>query len=367
MPDQQENPVLTQEQVAESLIADLKKKLSDAEALRASLEELTTAAQTKLAEINSAATAALAAKTQITDAQAVIATKSDHIQDAQEHADKVRAELDRLQTAVTQHATEAEGQRTRAQTATDSAVTILAEIQAHKTNAESDAAIAVTAREASKAASVTTKKLADKSETVEERITGYETRLADLETQSKEKLETITGLLPGATAAGLAHSFDDRRKTFLNPSTRWQWVFIGAILSIVVLAAIGLWQVSQAGTALGWDDLARLWVARLPIAGALIWLALHSSRESALAKRLEEDYGYKAAIAASFQGFYKQMADIGNTAPEGSPLAQLCGDTLSTIASPPGRIYDKHRLTVTPTGELADTAAKLVSKDKPQT
>ncbi len=117
----------------------------------------------------------------------------------------------------------------------------------------------------------------------------------------------------------------------------------------------------------GWDDLARLWVARLPIAGALIWLALHSSRESALAKRLEEDYGYKATIAASFQGFHKQMGDIGNTAPEGSPLAKLCSDTLYTIASPPGRIYDKHRLTITPTGELADTAAKLVSNDKPKT
>ncbi len=130
------------------------------------------------------------------------------------------------------------------------------------------------------------------------------------------------------------------------------------------LAGHGLWQVSQAGTKLDWDDLARLWVARLPIAGALIWLALHASRESALAKRLEEDYGYKAAIAASFQGFHKQMADIGKTASEGSPLAKLCGDTLATIASPPGRIYDKHRLTVTPTGELAETAAKIAFSDK---
>ena len=355
MPDQQENSVLTHEHIADSLIADLKKKLTEAEALRASFEELATAAQARLSEINSAATTALAAKTQITDTQAVIATKSDHIQGAQEHADKVRAELDRLQTVITQQATEVEGQRTRAQTATDSAITTLAEIQAHKKNAESDAAAAVTAREASRTAAETTKKLADKSDTVEERIADYESRLIGLEAKSKEKLETITGLLPGATAAGLAHSFDDRRKTFLNPSTRWQWLFIGAILSIVILAAIGLWQVSQAGTTLGWDDLARLWVARLPIAGALIWLALHSSRESALAKRLEEDYGYKATIAASFQGFHKQMGDIGNTAPEGSPLAKLCSDTLYTIASPPGRIYDKHRLTITPTGELADS------------
>lgn len=364
MPDEVEHSVLPHEQAAEALIAALKKKLIEAEALRSNLEELNTAAQTKLAEINSTATAALAAKTQITDDQAVIASKSTHIQGAQDHADKVRAELDRLQTSITQQATEAEGQRTRAQTATDSAVTILAEIQAHKTNAESDAVATATARDASKIAAATTKELADKSQTIKERIADYEGRLADLETQSTAKLETITGLLPGATSAGLAYSFDDRRKSFLNPGTRWQRLFIAAILSIVLLAAFGLWQVSQFSASLGWDDLARHWVARLPIAGALIWLALHASRESALAKRLEEDYGYKAAIAASFQGFHKQMADIGNAALEGSPLAKLCGDTLSTIASPPGRIYDRHRLTITPTGELVDTAAKIISLDK---
>lgn len=366
MSDQEENLTHSQEQMAEARLVALTKKLGEAEALHASLEQMITTAQAKLAEITSAATAALAAKTQITDEQAVIATKSSHIQGAQEHADKVRAELDRIQTVATQQANEVDGQRTRAQTATDSAVQVLAEIQLQKVSAESDAATTAAARDEAKSSAATAKKLADKSETVEQRIADYENSLALLENQSKGQLETITGLLPGATAAGLAHSFDQRRQTFLNPSTRWQWLFIGSISSIVILAASGLWQVSQAGTSLGWDDLARLWVARLPIAGALVWLALHSSRESALAKRLEEDYGYKAAIAASFQGFHKQMSEIGNAAPEGSPLAKLCGDTLATIGTPPGRIYDKHRLTITPTGELADTAAKLTSMDKPR-
>ncbi|RPJ34800.1 MAG: hypothetical protein EHM17_05315 [Verrucomicrobiaceae bacterium] len=51
--------------------------------------------QTKLGETTAAATQAAAVKTQITDDQAVIATKSAHIQQAQEHADLVRANLDR--------------------------------------------------------------------------------------------------------------------------------------------------------------------------------------------------------------------------------------------------------------------------------
>jgi len=349
---------------ANALIAELKEKLAEAESLHTRLAEVASATESTFADVTAIATAALSAKTQINDDQAVIATKSSHIQDAQVHADTVRAELDRLQTAATQQAMEAEGQRQRAQTATDAATELLTAIHAHRTTAEADATATVSFRDAAKAATAVSKTLADKAESVESTITAYEQRLADLEAQSKVQLETITGLLPGATAAGLAHAFDDRRITFLNPGTRWQRLFIGSVASIVLLALSGLWHVYRSGTPLTWDELARLWVARLPIVGALVWLALHASREAALAKRLEEDYGYKATIAASFQGFQKQMAEIGSSTSESSPLGRLCGDTLATIASPPGRIYERHRLTATPAGELAAAAAQVVGVEK---
>lgn len=323
--------------------------------------------QAKAAEVADVATAATATKTKIADEQAVIATKSDHIQNAQDHADKVRGELDRVLTAATQQATEAEGMRIRAQTAADSANEVLGEIRGHKTTAEGDLATIVAARDAAKTASGVAKALADKSESIEERVAEYERRLAELDKQAAEQLKEITRLLPGVTAAGLAHSFDERRQTFLRPATQWQRLFVGSIGALVVLALSGLWHVFGATSPLTYDELVRLWLARLPIAGALIWLALHASREAALAKRLEEDYGYKAAIASSFQGFQKQMADIGAAAPAGSPLSKLCDDTLATIASPPGRIYDKHKLTVSPGSELADAAkaAKAAATDKP--
>ena len=108
--------------------------------------------------------------------------------------------------------------------------------------------------------------------------------------------------------------------------------------------------------------LSRLWLGRAPVAAALVWLAIHASRESALAKRLEEDYGYKAAVAASFQGFQKQMAEIEERAGSDSPLTRLCADTLATIGTPPGRIYERHRLTVTPTDEIKDVVKALTDK-----
>lgn len=355
-------------QEAESLVSSLRQQIAEVDGLRAKASEAATSVQAKIAEAQAAATAAVAARTQVTDEQAVVATKSAHIQGAQEHADKVRAELDRVHTAATQSATEAEGSKNRAQAAVDAASQLLAEIRAHKATAEKETESISALYESAKTAAEITKKLSDRSETIEKRLGEYEATLGELHKQSEHQLQTITGLLPGATAAGLAHAFDDRRKTFLSPATRWQWLFVGSVACLVLLALTGLYNVYRGNTVLGWDDLARLWMARLPIAAALVWLALHASREAALAKRLEEDYGYKAAIAASFLGFQRQMAQIGEDAPEGSPLSQLCQDTLSTIGSPPGRIYEKHRLTVTPTGEFVDVAAnaaKTASSGKP--
>ena len=316
-------------------------------------------AQTKVADIITVATQAVAASAQITDEQAVLATKSDHIQKAQEHADKVRGDLDRALTAAAQQATEAEGQKSRTQSAADTATELLTNIRTTKGSAETDAAAIVSARETATESAAQTKALADKAATVEERVAAYEKRLAELESQCATQLQTIVGLLPGATSAGLAHDWDKRRQVFLNPSKRWQWLFVGSVCVIVLLTAQGLWHVYQTGTLLPYDKLLRLCLSRLPVPGALVWLAMYASRESALAKRLEEDYGYKAAVASTFLGFHRQMSEIGTAAASNLPLAKLCENTLTIIASPPGRIYDKHQLTVSPTADLADTAKTM--------
>ncbi len=324
------------------------------------IAEALTDAQAKLSDVTNAATIAVAARTKITDDQAVIATKSDHIQNAQEHADLVRGNLDRVLTTATQQATGAEGQSARAQAAADGAATLLVDMQRSKGVAETDVAAIVTARETAEESTALIKGLADKSAEVETRIAEYERRLAELEQQCSSQLQTITDLLPGATSAGLAHAFDDRRKTFLKPHDRWQLIFVISLLAIIGLAVSGWWALyygrPEAVSTPSYDEVLRMWLSRVPIAGALVWLALHAGRESALAKRLEEDYGYKSAIAASFLGFHKQMAEIGADTESNKPLAKLCGVTLATIASPPGRIYDNHKLTVTPADELTDAA-----------
>lgn len=319
-----------------------------------------TSTQALLVEVAAVSTQALAAKTQVLDAQAVIATKSDHIEDARAHADKVRADLDRALTAASQQATEAEGLKTRAQTATDGVTALHASVQTSKGLVDADVAAIAAALDTSEEAAASLKGLSDKAETVQQRLADYEKKLAGLEKQCADQLKTITDLLPGATSAGLAYAFDERRQTFLSPAEKWQWLFIASVIILVILALNGMWHVYDKDAVITYDELGRLWLARLPVASALVWLALHASRESALAKRLEEDYGYKAAIAASFQGFHEQMSRIAATEGQNTPLAQLCGDTLATIANPPGRIYEKHALVVSPGNELKETAKAML-------
>ena len=59
--------------------------------------------------------------------------------------------------------------------------------------------------------------------------------------------------------------------------------------------------------------------------------------------------------------FHKQMTEIGSAAESDKPLAKLCGDVLTTMASPPGRTYEKHKLTITPADQFTD-AAKAAGK-----
>ncbi|MCR8960339.1 hypothetical protein M0765_022195 [Variovorax sp. S2] len=318
--------------------------------------------QAAAAQSKSLATEALAAKTQIDDHQTVVAQKSGHIELAQAHADKVRSNLDRQLTAAMQQVTEAEALNTRTEAAADSAAEQLLAVKTAKATAESERDEAMNASAEAQEAMNSMRTLVVKAESVEKRVLDYEAQLERFRVETVERIATIDGLLPGATSAGLSSAFDLRRQAFLKPGERWQWVFVAAITFLVILALTGLWNVYRSSAALSYDELFRVWLARLPVAGALIWLALYASRESALAKRLEEDYGYKSAIAASFQGFHKQMSDIAEQAGSNTPLAKLCIDTLTTIASPPGRIYDKHNLTVTPSAEATELLKSVLDR-----
>jgi hypothetical protein len=344
----QESPSLTESPNAEEVatfIVELAK-------IRALVAE----AQATLAEITSAAAQVEAAKTKVVDDQAVIATKSDRIEGAQKHADKVRRELDRLRTAATEQTTEAEGQKTRAQAAADNTTQLLTDVQTIKGIVEGHAEAVAAVRRATEESAGSTKRIADQAATMETRISEYQTQIEELKIRCADQLKAIESLLPGATSAGLAHSFDTRRQTFLKLHNVWQIVFISSILALGATALTGLMHAYGRNSVPTLAELGQLWLAGLPIVGALIWLAIHASREAAQAKRIEEDYGFKAATSTWFEGFRRQLSEVGRDIPADSPFARLCADMLKTIANPPGRLHDKPKLTSIPASELVEAA-----------
>lgn len=340
----------------ERLLADIYKRRQQIDDLYTKNLALSEEAAAKVREALGVASDAAAARTKIEDSQKVIATKSEHIQNAQDHADKVRAELDRQISAAKTETAEVESIAERARAAVEEATAKRDEAKLARLRVDAEFTAAEAARKSAEQAMTQAKSLATRADNVERTLAKYETSIAELEQKCATQLKKIESLLPGATSAGLAQAFAERQKTFKEPSTSWQRIFFWSIVALVIVAGTGLLQVYHMTSAPTYDEVLRLWLSRLPIAGALVWLAIHASRESALAKRLEEDYGYKAAIAASFEGFQNQMAEIDVDVESGTPRARLCADTLSTIATPPGRIYEKHRLVITPSTEIAQAA-----------
>ncbi len=295
-----------------------------------------------------------ASAAKVNDIQAVVAAKSEHIEQAREHADKVRSDLDHALTSAISKCSSIDGELHKIQACAESAANFNDTIKKYEVGISASQAMMATTCKAAEAASQRTQILADQAQDVEEAIKKRQAELQDIDAECKKKLVAINDLLRGATTAGLASSFDRRRETFRRPNSLWQIVFLLSILSLVALAGSALWHSYSQPTSPEWGELARLWIMRMPVAGALVWLALHASREAALSKRLEEDYGYKAAIAACFEGFRKQMTEIDHNITQGGQLEKLCENTLAIISNSPSKIYESHKLTVTPADSILD-------------
>ena len=305
-----------------------------------------------------AASRAEAFRTQVEQIASVVATKSEHIEGGRIHADEVRAKIDSLFTQAQQSATNAEAQHQTGRATIENVNSIYAAAQTSKANIDSLAEAITTIRDQCDKHIVATKRLADTADGLDAGIRKSQAQLDLLEREAVERLKTIDSLLLGATNAGLASAFEKRGSGFKRPEMIWQVVFIG---SLAALFGLAIWETSSSLAKIPeYSELARMLLQRLPFAIPIIWLAIHSARQAALAKRMEEEYAFKATISTSFEGYRRQMAEISKDLSETSPLARLCNDTLRTIGAPPGQIYSKHRMDPTPGTAAAEIVTPVV-------
>jgi len=181
--------------------------------------------------------------------------------------------------------------------------------------------------------------------------------LAALIEQANELNSTVKSLLPEATGAGLASSFNLRAKKMSLPIGFWEILALLSLVGLIVYGILTGRTVIEIAETKGWEELFTPILVKSLVAMPLIWLALFCSRRGSISKRVQEDYQYKASIATAFQGFKKQFADIPTD--PGSPSFMLSQNVLATLAAQPGRLYDAKHQEVTPLSAAAESIAKL--------
>ena len=168
-----------------------------------------------------------------------------------------------------------------------------------------------------------------KSEDTEKSLQGLEFELDQrtkqlLKLESDQKLkhvamfEQIESLLPGATSAGLASSYNALKDKFNKPIETYTRLFYLSLLllggaalvmsikqfEIYPKLSISFVEIAE------WDLILRALLYKVPFIAPIIWLALFSTTRRSQYERLQQEYAHKEAFASSYESYKKQLQDL---------------------------------------------------------
>ncbi len=166
----------------------------------------------------------------------------------------------------------------------------------------------------------------------EKKVVGQKQRIDDLEKEIKANNETweknyealfkkIEGLLPGATASGLAKAYQDQRMSYNKPYWGWAIVFVLTLFGTILFAIEHLKDVTSL------EDAFMKVVSRLPFFIPAFWLAIFASKQQSQNKRLEQEYAHKEALAKSYEADKREIEKLSDS----SEKSKLSGKLLETM------------------------------------
>lgn len=150
----------------------------------------------------------------------------------------------------------------------------------------------------------------DKPETnsQKKRLIEHENKLLATQKDWEEKYTTlynkIEGLLPGASATGLAKAYQDQRKSFETPYWIWAITFVATMFGII---AFSIWHLKDAT---GIEDVILRVISRLPIFIPAFWLAIFASKQQSQNKRLQQEYAHKESLAISYEADRREIEKL---------------------------------------------------------
>ena len=152
---------------------------------------------------------------------------------------------------------------------------------------------------------------------------------------------TTESLLPGATSAGLASAFKERKESFKVSKITWLLILISTV-GFLLYQGYSYLQIFDTNN-LTFSSCIINFINRLPIFIPSLFLIFYSGKKYDQRDKLEEEYAHKESTAKSFEGFKKQILDIEKDCEgkENTFTKKFMDTAIQTLAVNPARVYEQ--------------------------
>jgi len=187
--------------------------------------------------------------------------------------------------------------------------------------------------------------------------------ISQLHEQNRKKqeslLDKIEGLLQGASAVALSKSFKEHKDSYNKPNTFYTWMFILAIIALMVGTLITLSQVEY--------DLSKAWkytIANIPFIGGAVWLAIHANKQRSQNRRLQEEYAYKEDVSKVYYGLKKEIEELDDEDLGEELKDKILSTILEVVSLNPSNTLESS--SHNDQGPLLDTFKNILERKKSQ-
>jgi len=164
-------------------------------------------------------------------------------------------------------------------------------------------------------------------------------KLDELSERAKEVREELESLLPGATAAGLAQAYRKTKKQIEERMAKQFKLFGWGLAGLVGTLILGHFLLPPLPTEPG--PLMIQLFSRAMLASPAVWFTWVVVRQYTYLSRLHTDYGFKEAVATSFEGFRRMMEELDKSNDK-DLTAALSIKAIDIIGSDPDRLGSRH-------------------------
>lgn len=332
----------------------------------------------------------------VQEKQTTINTTANKIQEIKVAVDSNNKVIQKLKTSVEETEKEATGLKTTIDTDTSA-------IQQAKVKVEENAKSIVQSKATVDQLEAKLKAIADTADEKVETVEGFRTELAELSKKWTNKFlsefnhnkkdfttlqqnhseeykalkKQIEGLLPGATSAGLASAFMDRKNSV--GKFRWFWSLL-VLTGAGGLIAVGIYTINNPpNLQMTFYGFMIYILTRSSIIAGIILIEEFGRRHFNIISRLTETYAYKEALSRSFEGYKKQMETVeleptittteidpaGKEIKRTVPIkasSKLSDNLLDNLGVDPASIYEKEKPISTPVVDATELAAQTMNK-----